>query len=1199
MSIFERIKGASQRHHLKKEAELIRKSQLFDDGWYLEQYPDVRASGDDPLIHYILYGESEGRLPFVFFDLNYLKEQLEGNKKTLSYFGHYCRYEMSEKLSCNYYFDTQFYLESNPDLLGLTSSLFEHFLHTGLKEGRIASEQLGAHEYFTGRKLPSPAVLKVKPSENDIAEREIDFCKSAANYEEPIFLSEELKVPKVKALALYLTQFHPFKENDEWWGKGFTEWTNVTRGRSHFTGHYQPHLPKHFGYYDLRVKEVMEEQANWAKKAGLHGFCFYYYWFNGVRLMEKPLEMLLSNPKVDIPFCLMWANENWTRTWDGHDKEVLISQDYNESDEIPFVNDLSRHFSDERYIRVDGRPLLFVYRPGIIPNAKETIQRWRDIFRLELNEEPLIYMAQAFGDTDPREYGLDGAMEFPPHKIAEGLPDRSRELVVHNPEFTGHYPSYDDLIQKSNSETSHNFNLIRGVAPSWDNEARRPGRGMGFLGSTPQKYEEWLGRVCDYAIQNPISENESFVVINAWNEWAEGAHLEPDVYWGAAYLNATYRALNGFPNLTAQNSKMKLVLVGHDAYKHGAQLLTLNLFKTLKQKFGIDVSCVLLSGGPLVDDYKAIGPTYVANGCQEQFANIVRDLNKSGDIQHAITSTVVTGLCVQELKEQGFSVLSLVHELSTLIAEYKLQENANVIAEMADTVVFASEFVKDSFEYIAGKVKGKGVIKPQGIYQTLENTTEAHTKLRSKLGIPEISKVVVNCAYGDLRKGFDHFIHLAKELVSKDSNYHFVWIGELDGSLKSWVLRDIEKSEISEHVHFLPFLKEYSIYIEGADIFALTSREDPFPSVVLESLSLGTPVVGFDEAGGFVEIIRNSNNGSIVPFADIKAFASAIENEIAADTPENKALRAKETLEKYDWNDYSFSLLEFLKPELKRVSVVVPNYNYEEHVAERLISIFNQSYPIFELIVLDDASTDGSTSVIENVSRQYNRNIELIINEKNSGSVFKQWLKAGEQASGDYLWVAEADDSAQVNFLSQLLSGDTDFSIAYCDSVQIDEVGKHLADNYGYYYEHDMARLTRGHNVYEGVEVIKHCLAVKNQFMNVSAVLFETEAFNNSIAEVQDKLFDYRVAGDWFLYLNILSHSNSRCKLVGDPLNVHRRHSKSVTHSNLSVQVGEIQSCQSFANKVLQHTESALKDKQSEYVSSIKKMICSEECESE
>lgn len=340
-------------------------------------------------------------------------------------------------------------------------------------------------------------------------------------------------------LAFYLPQFHQIPENDSFWGLGFTEWRQLPRGLPRFPGHYQPRTPRDLGFYNLADATTLHTQVDLAKAAGIGGFGFYYYWFDRKRILEKPLELLL-NSNTEMPFLIIWANENWTRTWDGAESSVLLRQSYRPEDDLPLLDDIARHFSDRRYIRIGERPLFIIYNPRHIPDARSTIARWRSLFLSRHGIAPLMFMAQTFGQRDPRPYGLDGAIEFPPHKLSDNLFGRGRP-DAYSAEFAGAVADYELFVNASLQESVPEFPLIKTVVPSWDNEARRPNRGFTLAGLSPTKYQNWLKALIERAIAHPTFDLP-IVAINAWNEWAEAAYLEPDVYYGASYLNATARA---------------------------------------------------------------------------------------------------------------------------------------------------------------------------------------------------------------------------------------------------------------------------------------------------------------------------------------------------------------------------------------------------------------------------------------------------------------------------------------------------------------------------------------------------------------------------------------------------------------------------------------------------------------------------------
>lgn len=347
---------------------------------------------------------------------------------------------------------------------------------------------------------------------------------------------------RIRLLTFYLPQFHPTPENDAWWGKGFTEWTNVTKAQPNFAGHHQPQLPGELGFYDLRLAETRQQQADLARQHGVHGFCYYYYWFDGKRLLHRPLDEVLATGAPDFPFCVCWANENWTRTWDGQEQQVLIAQRHSPVDDLAFIRQLLPALRDRRYVRIDGRPLLLVYKVHLLPDPAGTAARWRDECRRAGIGE--IYLgcvhaaSHARDDLDPRTIGFDAAVEFPPARGGMNTaPPRGTRRG-----FRGLFFDYATAMARARARPGDPYVLFRGVMPSWDNTARRQDTGHIFLGSSPERYAEWLAHALDWTARMRVGD-ERLVFINAWNEWAEGNHLEPDRRHGRAYLEATRAAL--------------------------------------------------------------------------------------------------------------------------------------------------------------------------------------------------------------------------------------------------------------------------------------------------------------------------------------------------------------------------------------------------------------------------------------------------------------------------------------------------------------------------------------------------------------------------------------------------------------------------------------------------------------------------------
>jgi lipopolysaccharide biosynthesis protein len=354
-----------------------------------------------------------------------------------------------------------------------------------------------------------------------------------------------------KVIAFYLPQFHPIPENDEWWGKGFTEWTNVAKSKPMFRGHYQPHVPADLGYYDLRLSEAREAQADMAIKYGLYGFCYYHYWFAGKQLLERPFNEVLDSGKPDYPFCLCWANETWTGVWHGSPGRILIEQTY------PGTEDHKKHFlymlkafSDSRYIKVNEKPLFLIYKPWKIPELEKTLELWRKL---------------------ANDYGLKGL-----HLVSVDAPCSRRDSALFDG-FT--QPSLGDwgsvpgkgLIRLHRAQYQRFINIIRNLRklpriieyervcvgllaygisdyavyqcllPNWDNTPRSGRRGVVLHRSTPELFRKQVAAALKLSKANVG--DEKIIFVKSWNEWAEGNHLEPDIKYGHEYLEVLKQEL--------------------------------------------------------------------------------------------------------------------------------------------------------------------------------------------------------------------------------------------------------------------------------------------------------------------------------------------------------------------------------------------------------------------------------------------------------------------------------------------------------------------------------------------------------------------------------------------------------------------------------------------------------------------------------
>jgi lipopolysaccharide biosynthesis protein len=356
-------------------------------------------------------------------------------------------------------------------------------------------------------------------------------------------------VEPVRTIAFHLPQFHPTPENDEWWGPGFTDWINVAGARARFRGHQQPHEPTDLGYYDLRVPEVRAAQAELAAGHGIDGFCYYHYWFGGRRLLHRPVDEILQLGEPAFPFLLCWANEPWTRAWDGKTSSVLVPQTYSAEDDVAHLRWLADVFADPRYLRIDGKPVFLVYRAFHLPDPVATTDRWRaEASRLGLGDLYLCSMQTGPGERHPpASLGFDATVQFAPfyglppfgtaQRLSRGV---GRRLGVTSRSTRYRIVDYEAVVAQHLAAETVDYTRFPCVSPGFDNSPRRPEGGATIItGATPERYERWLRTVIERF--RPPSAEQNLVFVNAWNEWAEGNHLEPDRRWGRGYLDAHAR----------------------------------------------------------------------------------------------------------------------------------------------------------------------------------------------------------------------------------------------------------------------------------------------------------------------------------------------------------------------------------------------------------------------------------------------------------------------------------------------------------------------------------------------------------------------------------------------------------------------------------------------------------------------------------
>jgi lipopolysaccharide biosynthesis protein len=369
----------------------------------------------------------------------------------------------------------------------------------------------------------------------------------------PVVLSRPVVAPAPKrelpadtditTLCFYLPQFHPTDFNDRHWGEGFTEWTNVTRARPRFDGHVQPKYPGKFGYYDLRIPGLMQEQGKLAAEYGVSGFCFYYYRFGNERVLDLPLRDYLKLGDDKLPFCFCWANESWTRAWDGKTAEVIFGQTYDDATLNGLADDVAEALQDSRYIRIGGRPLFLIYQVAEVPNPAEWTAKLREAINRRSGEEVLLGSVYSNGFTEDMLSFLDIVVQFPPHRILRPHKRKlmkPREVKPYEPQREDFYEAYSDVAEAALKGVDMIAPMIPAVTPDWDNAARRQNKAHTLVGSTPEAFGAWVAEAAAVARRKAAEGKlpEPLLFVNAWNEWAEGAMMEPSAEHGYAYLEA-------------------------------------------------------------------------------------------------------------------------------------------------------------------------------------------------------------------------------------------------------------------------------------------------------------------------------------------------------------------------------------------------------------------------------------------------------------------------------------------------------------------------------------------------------------------------------------------------------------------------------------------------------------------------------------
>ncbi|MGH1541892.1 MAG: glycoside hydrolase family 99-like domain-containing protein [Arenicella sp.] len=1108
---------------------------LFNESWYQSNYPNSRAIARFPYVHYKLFGWREGRNPNPYFDVAwYLQQYPDILKANIDPLIHYSQTGWKEGRDPSDKFSTSSYLERHPQLLDQNINPLGHFISNPV-EHEPKNTETPATKNFPP--LRSPDAEREQSNYNDTS---VKLPDSYEDETKPHFQ----KLP-ARLIAFYLPQFHPIPENNLFWGEGFTEWRNVTKAKPQFDGHFQPQLPGSLGFYDLRIPEVMQRQAELARQYGISGFCFHFYWFNGRRVLERPVEQLLKDQSIEIEFCLNWANENWTRSWDGKEKEVLIEQNHTPEDDINFIKEAQRFFDDPRYIRVDDKPLLMVYNPTLLPDAAATAKRWRDHCQ-QAGFEIFLLVAETHGFDSQNESWFDGLVEFPPLRR---LPDNVTHHYNLLTDFKGNIFNYEDLIRIHSKPQQSEFPIFKTVSPGWDNTARRDEKATIFAGATPQLYKEWLSSAIEQTVQNN-DDKQRLIFINAWNEWAEGAYLEPNAQSGYAYLNATAKALKEF-----DANEPTLLFTTHDTNLGGAQNLLLTLLRWLKAHTRLKIRILALSGGVLESQFEELFPTYIigkttAESDQKTKAEVLHFCGEN--IRLVFMNTVVSTALLPYLKPIKAPRLLYVHELKNSIEKFYGDKKFAKATPEIDAFIGGSQPVVDNLIASYGIPENKTSVLESFIVSSNPDTSGSYQEtfiarqaLKTQLGFDESTTLIIGCGMIEWRKGPDLFADVARQIKQNGTKaVKFIWIGPLPQDTSEL---DNYLNGVEDIVEFVGEKTNFKAYFDMADIFLLPSREDPFPLVCLEAADSRLPIITFADNGGSPKFIANSDCGYIVPFEDTTAMTQKLqlllEDQELCYTFGNNGHQA--VLSAHSDQSAGPRIIETIRTisQIKpKVSIIVPAYNHSNYLRKRLNSIYSQTFQDFEVILLNDASTDDTQVIFEEY--QHHANTRVYANDVNSESPFKQWSKGIHLAKSDIIWIAEDDDCCEDNFLEEMLPllNDPEVKLAYCQSFAIDETGK-TQFSYMDYYQHEFDTFRRWQDPFQtsGDTEINQGLGLINTIPNASAVLFR----KFDIEAWEKKWLNSKLAGDWAFYIHALH--DGQVAFNPKHINYHRRHPQTMT----------------------------------------------------
>lgn len=889
-------------------------------------------------------------------------------------------------------------------------------------------------------------------------------------------------------------------------------WTRVAIAASLRDGGAQAHLPGALGWYDPACPDTIQRQSELAARHGIGAFCFQVTGAGDLAAVPITALRRMAHPPLD--YCFIWSPASGMGDIDADSRAVEART---------FLAAAMDCLRDRHYLRIDGRPLLLVEHHDRWPDAGHLLEGWRKTCAEAGLPSPFVVAVSPV--VDSCSSGFDAVLAPQSKTLSRGKSASTRDDS--NVDVSAHEQQADT----PGSAAHPQFRCVQ----------------SGFE-AMPADYGVRLRAAVAFAEANPVADAR-LVFVRAWNDWVGGDCLEPDIRHGHALLHETRNAL------ARSSSRPGIALMVHDAQPHGAQYLALHLLEEFR-RLDVQVEVLLLGAGVLDARFEALAPVHHLYRMTTEAQAVLAAAMSARGISAVIANTTVCGRNIAPFHAVGLRVVSLIHELPGVIAAYGLQDALSTLLSVSDKVVISSRPVREHLLATSpgGDLENRLVFLPQGLYKRnrhagARDMVDARVRLRDRFGLAHHVAVVVAVGYADRRKGVDLLARAAVRACASRADLNIVWVGERDAAFCSQVDALLRKEGLESRFHFAGFDYDTDDHYAGADVYALVSREDPLPSVVLESLSVGTPVVAFSGTGGAADLV-DGRAGFVVPAFDVDAYATAL-LQVVNDPALRDSLGAagREIVERdFRFRHYVLELLALAGDESPRVSVVVPNRDYAHYLPERIDSIAAQTLPVAEIVVLDDASTDNSLDILRLQSSYIHPLPTIVRSSRNSGSVFRQWLAGVRRASSEYVWIAEADDVADRGLIEALITPmreDGRIVMAYAQSSRIDAAGRVIAPDYlGYTDDLDRERWRAAYTA-TGEEEVAAGLGVKNTIPNVSAALFRREPLLQVLERNMDELAGYRVAGDWVVYLHLLQLG--RIHFVPGVLNHHRFHAASAT----------------------------------------------------